>query len=97
MATACSAVAPATIPRPINLPVHYAVVTVRVGEKLTSSARSVHWRARSAFLFTSVRISAAFRKEVLSKGGTADSASLYRAFRGRDPKVEPLLVKRGLK
>jgi len=40
---------------------------------------------------------AAFRKEVLSKGGTADAAKLYRAFRGRDPKVESLLVKRGLK
>ncbi len=40
---------------------------------------------------------AAFRKEVLEKGGTADAASLYRAFRGRDPRVEPLLVKRGLK
>ena len=40
---------------------------------------------------------AAFRKEVLSKGGTADAAQLYRAFRGRDPKVESLLVKRGLK
>ena len=40
---------------------------------------------------------AAFRKEVLEKGQTADPAQLYRAFRGRDPKVEPLLVKRGLK
>jgi peptidyl-dipeptidase Dcp len=40
---------------------------------------------------------AAFRKEVLEKGGTADAAQLYRAFRGRDPKVESLLVKRGLK
>ncbi|MDP2876827.1 MAG: M3 family metallopeptidase [Holophaga sp.] len=40
---------------------------------------------------------AAFRKEVLEKGGTADAGDLYRKFRGRDPKVEPLLVKRGLK
>jgi peptidyl-dipeptidase Dcp len=39
----------------------------------------------------------AFRKEVLAKGNTADPAKLYRTFRGRDPKVEPLLVKRGLK
>jgi peptidyl-dipeptidase Dcp len=40
---------------------------------------------------------AAFRREVLAKGGTVESATLFRAFRGRDPKVEPLLVKRGLK
>ncbi len=38
----------------------------------------------------------AFRK-LLSKGGSEDPAALYRAFRGRDPQVEPLLVKRGLK
>ncbi len=40
---------------------------------------------------------AAFRAEVLSKGGTEDPALLYRRFRGRDPKVEPLLAKRGLR
>jgi len=40
---------------------------------------------------------AKFRAEVLSKGGTDEPASLYRHFRGRDPKVEPLLEKRGLK
>ncbi len=38
-----------------------------------------------------------FRDMILSRGGTADSASLYRAFRGRDPVVEPLLEERGLK
>jgi peptidyl-dipeptidase Dcp len=37
-----------------------------------------------------------FREMVLSKGGTQDPAALYRAFRGRDPKVEPLLKSRGL-
>ncbi|MDP1832361.1 MAG: M3 family metallopeptidase [Geothrix sp.] len=40
---------------------------------------------------------ARFRAEVLSKGGTEDPALLYRRFRGRDPRVEPLLEKRGLK
>lgn len=40
---------------------------------------------------------AKFRAEVLSRGGTEDPALLYRRFRGRDPKVEPLLEKRGLK
>jgi peptidyl-dipeptidase Dcp len=34
---------------------------------------------------------------VLSRGNTQDEAALYRAFRGRDPKVEPLLIERGLK
>lgn len=39
---------------------------------------------------------AAFRSQVLERGGTADPMSLYRAFRGRDPEVTPLLHKRGL-
>jgi peptidyl-dipeptidase Dcp len=37
-----------------------------------------------------------FRDMVLSRGGTQDAASLYRAFRGRDPQVQPLLEERGL-
>jgi peptidyl-dipeptidase Dcp len=36
------------------------------------------------------------RDMILSRGGTEDAATLYRAFRGRDPSVEPLLVNRGL-
>ncbi|NTW84990.1 MAG: M3 family metallopeptidase [Holophagaceae bacterium] len=40
---------------------------------------------------------AKFRAEVLSRGGTEDPALLYRRFRGADPKVGPLLEKRGLK
>jgi peptidyl-dipeptidase Dcp len=38
-----------------------------------------------------------FREMVLSRGGTMDAAAMYRAFRGRDPIVEPLLIERGLK
>jgi len=38
-----------------------------------------------------------FRDIVLSRGGTQDAGSLYRAFRGRDPRVESLLEERGLK
>jgi peptidyl-dipeptidase Dcp len=38
-----------------------------------------------------------FRDMILSREGTADTAELYRAFRGRDPVVEPLLEERGLK
>jgi peptidyl-dipeptidase Dcp len=37
-----------------------------------------------------------FREMILSREGTADVAELYRAFRGRDPVVQPLLEQRGL-
>ncbi|QDQ27154.1 M3 family metallopeptidase [Chitinimonas arctica] len=35
-------------------------------------------------------------RHVYSAGNTEDPAAAYRAFRGRDPKVEPMLAKRGL-
>jgi len=38
-----------------------------------------------------------FQDLILSRGNTQEMASLYRAFRGRDPSVEPLLEQRGLK
>ena len=37
-----------------------------------------------------------FRDMILSKGGTEEPAAMYRAFRGRDPRIEPLLAQRGL-
>ena len=37
-----------------------------------------------------------FRKMLLSKGGTMDAMDMFRNFRGRDAKVEPLLERRGL-
>ena len=37
------------------------------------------------------------RDMVLSRGNTEDAAALYRAFRGSDPSIEPLLEQRGLK
>jgi peptidyl-dipeptidase Dcp len=37
-----------------------------------------------------------FRKLILSKGSTDDMATLYRAFRGQDPSVEPLIEARGM-
>ena len=39
---------------------------------------------------------AAFRKNVLEKLGTEDAMTLYKRFRGREPRIEPLLKKRGL-
>jgi len=38
-----------------------------------------------------------FRQQLLSKGGSVDAMESFRNFRGRDPKIDPLLVRRGLK
>ena len=38
-----------------------------------------------------------FRDMVLSRGNSEELDAAYRAFRGRDPSVEPLLIERGLK
>lgn len=37
-----------------------------------------------------------FRKEILEKGGTRDAMEMYKAFRGSEPGIEPLLKQRGL-
>jgi peptidyl-dipeptidase Dcp len=37
-----------------------------------------------------------FRQMLLSRGGTMDAMEMYRNFRGRDAKIEPLLERRGL-
>lgn len=37
-----------------------------------------------------------FRRELLSKGGSVDSLAAFEAFRGRAPRIEPLLDRRGL-
>jgi peptidyl-dipeptidase Dcp len=37
-----------------------------------------------------------FRRELLSRGGAVDPMEAYRAFRGRDPELAPLLTRRGL-
>jgi peptidyl-dipeptidase Dcp len=38
-----------------------------------------------------------FREMILSRGGTMDAAEMYRAFRGRDAAIEPMLEARGLR
>lgn len=38
-----------------------------------------------------------FRAQLLSKGGSVDAMTLFRNFRGRDPSIEPLLERRGLR
>jgi len=42
-------------------------------------------------------IARSFRVNILEKGGTDDAMEMYKRFRGREPSVEPLLEKRGLK
>lgn len=42
------------------------------------------------------KVAAKFRKEILSKGGSADGMELYRNFRGKDPSRLPLMEARGL-
>jgi peptidyl-dipeptidase Dcp len=37
-----------------------------------------------------------FRQTLLARGGTLDAMEMYRNFRGRDAKIEPLLERRGL-
>ncbi len=37
-----------------------------------------------------------YRDMILSRGSTEDAAVLFRKFRGRDPRIEPLLEERGL-
>ncbi len=40
--------------------------------------------------------SESFRKNILEKGFTDDPMQLYKNFRGKEPSIEPLLIKRGL-
>lgn len=41
-------------------------------------------------------VAASFRKNILSRLGTEDAMTLYKKFRGREPKVDALLQRRGL-
>jgi len=42
------------------------------------------------------KLASAFRKNILEAGGTDDPMTLYRNFMGREPKIDAILVKRGL-
>lgn len=37
-----------------------------------------------------------YRKYILASGGTDEAMSLYKKFRGKEPDIEPLLIRRGL-
>jgi peptidyl-dipeptidase Dcp len=43
------------------------------------------------------KIACAFRHHILSKGNTEDPGVLYQRFRGKEPTIEALLVKNGIK
>jgi peptidyl-dipeptidase Dcp len=38
-----------------------------------------------------------FRKEVLSRGSSRDPMASYKAYRGKAPTIDALLIRRGLK
>jgi peptidyl-dipeptidase Dcp len=42
-------------------------------------------------------VARSFRDNIISRGGTDDAMTLYLNFRGKEPSIEPLLEKRGLK
>jgi peptidyl-dipeptidase Dcp len=55
--------------------------------------------AFEAFKETSLfdpRTAESFRRNILARLGTEDAMVLYKRFRGREPRIEPLLKKRGL-
>ena len=55
--------------------------------------------AFEAFRETSLfdrRTAESFRRNILARLGTEDAMVLYKRFRGREPRIEPLLKKRGL-
>lgn len=56
--------------------------------------------AFEAFKETSLfdqKYAAAYRKNILEAGNTADPMELYKRFRGAEPSIDALLIKRGLK
>jgi len=42
-------------------------------------------------------VAAKFENEILSKGGTKDPLEMYKAFRGKEPGIDALLINRGFK
>jgi peptidyl-dipeptidase Dcp len=42
------------------------------------------------------KTAASFRKNILSRGGAEDPMTLYKRFRGAEPKIEPLLKRKGM-
>jgi peptidyl-dipeptidase Dcp len=43
------------------------------------------------------KTAAAFRENILARGGSEEGMALYKKFRGKEPDIEPLLQRRGLR
>jgi len=41
-------------------------------------------------------VASSYRKNILERNGTMDAMAMYVSFRGREPRIEPLLINRGL-
>ena len=64
---------------------------------LERGARRRHRRVvRGAAAACGARTARCSREALLSRGGAVDPMEAYRAFRGRDPEIAPLLARRGL-
>ncbi|MBC7929302.1 MAG: M3 family metallopeptidase, partial [Rubrivivax sp.] len=59
---------------------------------LTADAFGAFVEGKGAY---DAKVAARLRKNIFSVGNTIDPAAGYRAFRGRDPKIEALMQKRG--
>ena len=69
---------------------------VEVGQGRTASQRADGQGGRDGDLGLNRQAGEAFRREFLSRGDSRDPLVSYRAYRGRDPRIEPLLSRRGL-
>jgi peptidyl-dipeptidase Dcp len=43
------------------------------------------------------KVARSFRDNILARGGTEEPMTLYKRFRGKEPGIDPLLARRGLK
>ena len=66
------------------------------GHFLLSSGNHSQFYLQSAKVLEYPKTAKAFRKNILSSGGSDDALKLYRQFRGKDAGIEPLLKSRGL-
>jgi oligopeptidase A len=65
-------------------------------EVLSADAYSAFEEARDSHGVLNPRAGARFRDEILAVGGSRTAAESFRAFRGREPSVEPLLRHNGM-
>ena len=89
----------ALVPSPPHAPTH-AFIHVRSAyyvylwaEVLDADAFGAFEEAGDIFHPATAKL---LRECIYSRGNSADPAELYRQFRGRDPTIEPMLLKRGL-